>query len=94
MTRHRLRRWHVLAAASALLVAVVFGVGLRARQAPAAPQLLWVHQFGSSAHDAATTAVADASGAVVVGWTSGDLAGAGMGGPKDAFVQGTTHPAR
>ena len=49
--------------------------------------MLWLRQFGSADHDAVTGAVADRDGVVVVGWTSGALAGAGLSGPKDAFVR-------
>jgi hypothetical protein len=80
-------RW-ILAATLAALVSAALGVGLLARQAPArAQEVLWLRQFGSAGHDAITSAVADEAGAVVVGWTSGALAGAGVSGPKDAFVR-------
>ena len=74
MTRYRWRRWPVLVAAAALLVAAALGLGLLLRQAPTqAQEALWLRQFGSADHDAATSAAADASGVVVVGWTSGAL---------------------
>ena len=49
--------------------------------------MLWLRQFGSADHDAITSAVADRDGVVVVGWTSGALAGTALSGPKDAFVR-------
>ena len=88
MTRYRPRWWYVLAATVALLGTAALGLGLLARQTPAgAQEVLWLDQFGSADHDAATAAVADRDGVVVVGWTSGVLAESALSGPKDAFVR-------
>ncbi len=88
MTRYRWRRGHALMAVAALLGAAALGIGLLVRDAPTqAQEALWLHQFGSADHDAATSAVADESGVVVVGWTSGALARTEVVGPRDAFVR-------
>ena len=88
MTRFRSRWWYVLAATVVLLGSATLGLALLARDTPAgAQEVLWLRQFGSADHDAVTSAVADREGVVVVGWTSGGLDGAGLSGPKDAFVR-------
>ena len=90
MTRYRwARRWPVLVATAALFGTAIFGAGLVARQAGTGAQSLpWLAQFGSTNHDAGTSAAVDGSGAVVVaGWTSGALDQTSVSGPKDAFVR-------
>jgi hypothetical protein len=80
-------RPHTLAAlavsATTVLTSIVI---IRAGAAPAqaAP---WIHEFGSDGHDSATAAAADASGAAIVGWSTGVFAGQTFaGGPQDAFL--------
>ena len=90
MTRNRWarRRWKILTAAATLIVTIVLGIGLVVRQDPTqAQEALWLDQFGSSGHDAATGAAADESGVVVVGWTSGALDASVASGNRDAFVR-------
>jgi hypothetical protein len=75
-------------AVAGLLVAAALGIGLLVRDAPSqAQEALWLRQFGSGGHDAATGVAVDGSGVVVVGWTSGALASTDLVGPRDAFVQ-------
>lgn len=77
--------WPRLAALAVSITAIVIAVVVvRVAPAQAAP---WLQQFGSNGHDSATNAAADATGVVVVGWSTGTFAGQSFaGGPQDAFV--------
>jgi beta-propeller repeat-containing protein len=82
------RRWQVLVATEVLVVVVVFVAFMVIATPTRAQDGQWMRQFGSAGHDSATGAAADASGVVVVGWTSDAMAGQSFaGGPRDAFVR-------
>jgi hypothetical protein len=70
-------------------LAVVQFALLASRREPASAQGIWSRQFGSPAHDAATSVAVDAVGdTYVAGWTSGALPGQVFaGGPRDAFIR-------
>lgn len=70
------------------LLLLVSDLSMSGRSAALAADTLWVRQFGSTDHSAATDVAVDAAGsAVVVGWTIGGLPGQrAAGGPRDAFV--------
>jgi hypothetical protein len=78
-------RSHTLVALAVSIVTIVTGIVVaRAAPAQAAP---WLQPFGSDGHDSATNAAADATGVVVVGWSTDAFAGQPFaGGPQDAFV--------
>jgi hypothetical protein len=80
-------RPRTLAALALLATTVVTGTIIFRTESTPAQAALRVQAFGSDGHDSATSVAADASGIVVVGWSTGVFAGqAFAGGPQDAFV--------
>jgi hypothetical protein len=80
-------RPRTLAALALFATTILTSIIIFRTESTPARAALTVQAFGSDGHDSATSAAADASGIVVVGWSTGVFAGqAFAGGPQDAFV--------
>jgi hypothetical protein len=88
---HSALRFSVAGAVAVLLALVMLVAGSRVfrSQPTLADARVWTQEFGSQAHDAATSVAADTAGtAYVAGWTAGALPGQTFaGGPRDVFLR-------